>query len=128
PCMYGRARRGAADGAMSRPKWVKIVFLTCPSAAKALSGMTRRLFLGSILALSAATATCDGSSVVLDTGSTTSGTSSVTSTGSGGGTTSHLCIPGAQVSCACPGATAGVQVCASDGDHLLPCQCQGGSG
>lgn len=33
-----------------------------------------------------------------------------------------LCIPGAQVECACPGGLRGVQVC-EEGTHFAPCQC-----
>jgi hypothetical protein len=33
------------------------------------------------------------------------------------------CVPGSQVACACPGGSAGVQVCSSDGTQLGPCQC-----
>src|SRR5271170_7768555 len=73
---------------------------------------------GIVLAWSTAQG-CGGGSVI----------SAGSGTGSGGGTTtSLLCIPGAQVGCACPGGSAGVQVCAPDGNHLLPCQCDAGSG
>jgi hypothetical protein len=33
------------------------------------------------------------------------------------------CIPGQQVSCACPSGTSGIQVCADDGTHLGLCGC-----
>lgn len=33
------------------------------------------------------------------------------------------CVPGAQVSCACPGGASGVQVCSDDGARLGACQC-----
>ena len=35
----------------------------------------------------------------------------------------QVCVPGAQVACACPGGSSGVQVCADDGAHLGACQC-----
>jgi hypothetical protein len=34
-----------------------------------------------------------------------------------------VCIPGAQVACACPGGTSSVQVCLADGSGLGLCQC-----
>lgn len=33
------------------------------------------------------------------------------------------CVPGAQVTCACPHGDAGVQVCDDDGRRFEPCQC-----
>jgi hypothetical protein len=33
------------------------------------------------------------------------------------------CVPGQQVSCACPGRTEGVQVCTPEGDRFGPCAC-----
>jgi hypothetical protein len=33
------------------------------------------------------------------------------------------CVPGAQVSCACPGRAEGVQVCSEAGDRFSPCAC-----
>ena len=36
---------------------------------------------------------------------------------------SQTCMPGQQVACACPGGPSGVQVCASDGLRMGPCDC-----
>jgi len=39
------------------------------------------------------------------------------------------CVPGQQISCACPGGAEGIQVCADDGERLSACDCPGtGSG
>lgn len=44
--------------------------------------------------------------------------------GSGGGGGETSCLPGAQVACACPGGTEGVQTCNDTGDGVSACQCE----
>lgn len=39
-------------------------------------------------------------------------------------THASVCVPGQQVSCACPGGTSGAQVCSSDGARFEACTCQ----
>ncbi len=51
-------------------------------------------------------------------GGTATTSSTSTSTGAGG----RACIPGAQVSCACPGGQQGVQTCNPDGSALEACE------
>lgn len=41
--------------------------------------------------------------------------------------TARVCLPGAQVTCACPGTSAGVQVCNASGTGLEPCVCAAAS-
>jgi hypothetical protein len=54
------------------------------------------------------------------------GSSSTSSSGSTG--SSHVCAPGAQVTCGCPaGEPQSVQVCKPDGSGFGPCGCSGGS-
>jgi len=53
------------------------------------------------------------------------GAATTTSSGAGG----HTCTPGAQLSCACPGGTQGIQICKPDGSGLDACEgCATGSG
>lgn len=79
--------------------------------------------LSKALAVALVLAACSGGGVV-NSGTTTS--SSTTATSSSGG---RVCVPGAQVSCACPGGKQGVQLCKPDGSGLEACQgCASGSG
>lgn len=48
--------------------------------------------------------------------------------GSGGTGGAGLCVPGAQVGCACPDGADGVQVCEQDGTRYGPCDCAGTTG
>ncbi len=50
--------------------------------------------------------------------------------GSGSGGAGTVCVPGAQVSCACPGAVQGAQACNQSGTGYEPCVCPdaGGNG
>ncbi len=63
-----------------------------------------------------------------DDGNLFTGSGAATSSGSGGaGGDGHVCTPGAQVNCGCPGGTVGVQVCSESGKSLGQCHC-GASG
>lgn len=48
--------------------------------------------------------------------------------GAGTGGSASLCVPGQQVSCACPGGTSGVQACNAAGSGFDKCDCNGGNG
>jgi hypothetical protein len=61
-------------------------------------------------------------------GSVVAGLAACGSSGSSDATSGTAgCTPGEQKSCACPGGTEGVQLCASDGRSLEACQCGAGT-
>lgn len=57
-----------------------------------------------------------------------SGSGGTTGTAMGGAGGQLLCIPGAQIACACPGGAEGVQACLADGSGYGSCDCGGMGG